>query len=140
MPFIKFKKKWEDADSMLQLELCASNGSMMTTQDFYIYPDNFLSFAKDAETFFPKLGKGEVLLEYGSEVENYYAYVMVKIKYKNLGKLHIEFRTNNNCENKDESVAISHFFSSISNQGFNDFGKNLVNWSANMENDFVYEW
>ena len=75
MSFIKFKKIWEDDDSMLQLELTASNGKLMTTQDFYIYPDSFLSFAKESETFFPKLGKGEVVLEYGSEIDNFYSYV-----------------------------------------------------------------
>ena len=140
MAFIKFKKIWEDDDSMLQLEIEASNGRLVTTQDFYIYPGEFVAFAKQLESFFPKLGKGEVVLEYGSEIENYYAYVLCKVTYKNLGELNIEVRTNNNSEHKDEAAAISHFFSSISNQELNDLGKKLVTWSNNMEQPFTYEW
>lgn len=140
MAYIKFKKIWEDDDSMLQLEIVASNGLLATTQDFYIYPDDFSSFAKQLEGFFPRLGKGEVILEYGSEVENYYAYVLCKVTYKNLGELSIEFRTNNNSKIKDEATAISHFFSSISNQELNNLGKKLVTWTQNMEQPFSYEW
>ena len=144
MSFIKFKKIWEDDDSMLQLELSASNGKLMTTQDFYIYPDDFVSFATESESFFPKLGKGEVVLEYGSEVEKFYAYVLLKITYKNLGELNIEIRTNNNHTSKDYSekslVAVSHFYCDISNQELNDFGTKVVNWSQNMGQEFIYEW
>ena len=144
MSFIKFKKIWEDDDSMLQLELSASNGKLMTTQDFYIYPDDFVSFATESESFFPKLGKGEVVLEYGSEVEKFYAYVLLKITYKNLGGLNIEIRTNNNHTSKDYSekslVAVSHFYCDISNQELNDFGTKVVNWSQNMGQEFIYEW
>jgi len=144
MSFIKFKKIWEDDDSMLQLELTATNGKLITTQDFYIYPDDFLSFAKESETFFPKLGKGEVVLEYGSEIENFYAYVLLKVTYRNLGELNIEIRTNNNYEFKKHNgiteTAVSHFYCGISNQELNDFGKNLINWSKNMEQKFIYEW
>ncbi|WP_444921913.1 hypothetical protein ACJJID_06095 [Microbulbifer sp. CnH-101-G] len=140
MAFIKLKKVWEDDDSMLQLELAASNDLLATTQDFYIYPDDFSAFAKQLENFFPKLGKGEVVLKYGSEVSNYYAYVLCKVTYKKLGELNIEIRTNNNSENKDESTAIAHFFSSISNQELNNLGKKLVTWTQNMEQPFSYEW
>ncbi len=144
MSLIKFKKIWEDDDSMLQLELTASNGKLMTTQDFYIYPDDFLSFAKESENFFPKLGKGEVVLEYGSEIDNFYSYVLLKVTYKNLGELNIEIRTNNNYESKKHNgiteTAVSHFFCSISNQELNGFGKSLINWSKNMEQEFIYEW
>jgi len=140
MPFIKFTKIWEDDDSMLQIEMVASNGKLMTTQDFYIYPEDFNSFARDLEEFFPKLGKGEVVLEYGSEVEKYYAYVLCKITYKNLGEVNIEFRTSNNHQYKDEKVALSHFFSNITNQELNDLGKRLVSWLKNMDKAFIYEW
>ena len=144
MSFIKFKKIWEDDDSMLQLELAVSNGRLMTTQDFYIYPDSFLLFAKESEAFFPKLGKGEVVLEYGSEVERIYAYILFKVTYRNLGELNIEVRTNNNHKSKNISegleVAISHFYCEISNQELNNFGKRLINWSKNTEQEFTYEW
>ena len=140
MSYIKFRKIWEDDDSMLQLELLASNDSLMTTQDFYIYPNDFVSFAKELENFFPKMGEGEVVLEYGSEIENFYSYVLCKFTYKNLGELNIEFRTNNNHESKDEKVSIAHFFSSIQNQELNILGKKLVDWSNEMEGDFSYEW
>ena len=116
----------------------------MTTQDFYIYPDSFLLFAKESEAFFPKLGKGEVVLEYGSEVEKIYAYILFKVTYRNLGELNIEVRTNNNHKSKNVSegldVAISHFYCEISNQELNNFGKSLINWSKNMGQEFTYEW
>ena len=144
MRFIKFKKIWEDDDEMLQLELTASNGKLMTTQDFYVYPDVFLSFAKKSETFFPKLGKGEVVLEYGSEIDNFYSYVLLKVTYRNLGELNIEIRTNNNYESKKHNgvseMAVAHFCCGISNQELNDFGKSLINWSKNMGQEFIYEW
>jgi hypothetical protein len=138
MPFIKFKKVWEDDDSMLKIELSASNESLTTTQDFYIYPEDFRVFAQEMESFFPKLGKGEVVLEYGSETESYYAYVLLKVTYKNLGELNIEVRTNNKQESNE--LAISHFFTSITNQELSNLGKSLVNWSNDMKNEFVYEW
>ncbi|WP_444926797.1 hypothetical protein [Microbulbifer sp. TRSA002] len=125
---------------MLQLELAASNDLLATTQDFYIYLDDFSVFAKQLENFFPKLGKGEVILEYGSDASNYYAYLLCKVTYKKLGELNIEIRTNNNFENTNESAAIAHFFSSISNQELNNLGKNLVTWAQNMEQPFSHEW
>ena len=144
MSLITFKKVWEDEDSMLQLELTASNGKLMTTQDFYIYPDDLLSFAKELEVFFPKSGKEEVVLEYGSEIEKFYAYVLFKVTYRNLGELNIEIRTNNNYEYKKHNgiteTAVSHFYCGISNQELNNFGKSLINWSKNMGQEFTYEW
>ena len=144
MALIKFKKIWEDDDSMLQLELTASNGKLMTTQDFYIYPDDFISFAKKLEIFFPINGEGEVVLEYGSEIENFYAYVLFKATYRNLSELNIEIRTNNNHENKDYSenakMAISHFCCGIANQELNNLGKSIINWSKNMGQEFIHEW
>jgi hypothetical protein len=144
MSFIKFKKTWEDDDSMLQLELAASNGRLTTIQDFYIYPDDLISFAQKLENFFPKQGKGEVVLEYGSEIENFYAYVLFKVTYRNLAELNIEIRTNNNYESKDPSenakMAIAHFSCGIANQELNNLGKKLSNWSKNMEHEFIHEW
>lgn len=51
MPFIKFKKVWEDDDSMLLIELSSSNESLTTTQDFYIYSEDFRTFAQEIESF-----------------------------------------------------------------------------------------
>lgn len=140
MKSIKFKKIWEDYDSMLLLEMTASNGRHMTTQDFYIYPNYFMSFAQKLEQFFPKLGIGEVVLEYGSEdkEKNANAYLLCRATYKNLGLLNLEFRTNNNEEG--DEVAKSHFFMDITNQELNDLGKALVAWCGDMDNDFEYEW
>ena len=144
MQFIKFNKVWEDDDSMLQLEFSVSNSQLMTIQDFYIYPDRFLSFATQTAGFFPKLGKGEVILEYGSEANPIYAYILFKVGYKNLGELDIEIKTNNNHLNKDKSEnlkpAISHFFCAISNQQLNEFGEQLMKWAVDMEGEFIYQW
>ena len=138
MPVLKFRKLWEDDDSMLQLELCAFNDHMMTTQDFYIYPDEFEGFAADLQSFFPKLGKGEVALEYGCDDKNMYSFVKFVVSYKNISELKIEVETSNNQDDCD--LARSHFFLSISNSELNGLGLRLKSWCNEMVGEFNHEW
>lgn len=140
MPFIKFKKIWQDDDTSINVEFGASNGALTTTQDIYVYPEELSGFGNKLGAYFPKLGKGEVVFEYGSEVENFYAYVLCKVTYRNLHQLNIEIRTNNNGDKKDQPLALSQFSIGIPVQSLNELGKKLAIWVEQMENEFVYEW
>lgn len=127
MNFIKLKREWVDDDEMLQVELCASNGALTTAQDFYIYPEELGEFGEKLQGFFPAGGKGEVVLEYGSETENYYSYVKLCAFYINPSSIGIFVRTNNKQEGYE--FAVCEFSIETTLQSVNELGKKILNWS-----------
>jgi len=131
MNFIKLRREWVDDDEMLQVELSASNGALTTTQDFYVYPDELGEFGKKLQEFFPTGGQGEVVLEYGSESENYYSYVKLRTFNINTSSIGIFVRTNNRQEGHE--LAVCEFSIETTLQSVNELGKRIFSWSRNNE-------
>ena len=140
MPSIEFSKLWEDDDKMLQILLCATGDEMKSTQDFYIYPETLKKFANDLAEYFPKLGEGVVLLEYGSEDASHrsYSYVKIEVSYRSIHSATIEIKTNNNSEGKELSKA--NYFLNTDIPNINNMGKRLSSWLETEEKYFEYSW
>ena len=138
MKYLRFKKLWEDDDGLLQIKVSASNSILSTTQDFYIYPEELQSFSRNLKDYFPKLGKGEVILKYGSEVENYYSYVKLRFFYINLKTIGIQVRTNNLKSGLE--LAVSEFYIETTLDSVNALGNKMLQWIDSKEDMVDHEF
>ncbi len=123
---------------MIQVELFASNGRQSTTQDFYTYPQNIDEFGRKLSEFFPKLGKGEVIFEYGAEGERVYSFVYVKAFYISLHSIGMLIRTNNNQDGHES--AASRFCIEAPLSRVNALGLQISKWAAAPDAAFSFEF
>ncbi len=137
MPYIKTARIWTDDDEMIQLDVCASNDSQVTTQDFYIYPKDLLKFG-DALQHFPKNKDDIIDVEYGIE-PNYCCYFLLRaVVLDAVGHTAFELKTNNRLD--PPIKAECHFYLPCEAATINKFGSKLVEWSNDMSKTFNYEW
>ena len=89
------------------------------------------------ENYFPKYGKGEVELKYGSELETdrYYSFVHVRFFYLRLGHVGIQVRTNNNQTETERML--SEFCIETDLASVNNLGKEIIEWCSD-KNDILY--
>ena len=137
MHYIEIERIWTDHDEMVQLDICASNGNQSGKQDFYIYPEDFISFAKQLQKF-PVSIKDEVKIEYGIP-PNYYCYLCLgAIVIDNLGHSAFMFKFNNRLA--IPNLAEMLFYMKSEPATINVFGKKLEAWAAKMDGRFKFEW
>lgn len=128
---------WEDDDGMLQVELSASNGTMTTTQDFYVYPESLVKFGGELEGYFPRSGGGEITFEYGAEDEKVHSHVKLTSFYMSPGTIGVYVRTHNNRQGRE--VAVCEFRITTTLQAVNDLGKKIISWVNSSEKTMRFE-
>ena len=137
MPYIHLQRLWTDSDEMLQLEVRASNDAQVGRQDFYVYPEALAGFGRKLMGF-PKTVDDAVTIEYGAE-PNYYCYFRLSaVVLNSRGHSALEIEFDNRLA--PPSKAECHFFMPCEPATANSFGKNLLDWSNNMEEPLHYEW
>ena len=70
MPYIRVTHIWTDDNGMIQIEIQASNGTLVAAQDFYVYPETIIRFCK-ALAEFPFIQNNKACLEYGADPKYY---------------------------------------------------------------------
>jgi hypothetical protein len=107
------------------------------TQDFYIYPEELLSFEKSLQQF-PKTSKDEVRLEYGAD-PNYYCHFQLRVcVLDSAGHSALELKTNN--RQAPPATSESHFYLQCEPATINKLGAELCSWIANMDTPLSFEW
>ncbi len=137
MPYIEIKRIWTDSDEMLQLEVKASNDDQVSSQDFYVYPDDLANFGSQLQNF-PKSQADVVSLEYGEDPKFYCYFRLRAIIIDSVGHAAIEIKIDNRLE--PPSKASSNFFMPSEVATINEFGNKLCGWVGEMNADFRFEW
>lgn len=138
MPYIKIVNLFtEGNDGMVQPMVTASNDSQVAQQDFYTFPEKLRSFATKLQNF-PKYLDDFVSFEYGDS-PTMYSYILIKaIVVNSRGHSAIEIKMDNRLETPLKSSC--NFFMKAQPANINELGKQLFQWTTNMEEEFRFEW
>ncbi len=138
MQFIKIENMWEDSDGMLQIQIQASNGLMMATQDIYVYPKDLSAFAYELQSF-PKNLQHKVTLELGSKDPKYYNYILLRAAvHDSVGHSALEIEISNNLQPPARTEA--HFYLTCEPALLNEVGHKIIGWTKDMTEPFHIEW
>jgi hypothetical protein len=138
MPYIHLERVWTDADEMLQLDLAASNDAQVGKQDFYAYPEQIETFAREL-TSFPKNIEHVVIFEYGKDPQ-FYCHVRISaVVLDRRGHSAFEVSFNNRLNPPLKSQCL--FYMACDPAVINTFGQALLTWlGVDMKEPLQYEW
>jgi len=138
MHFIKIKNLWEDSDGMVQIEVQASDGFTMATQDIYVYPEDLNNFACELQAF-PKNLQHQVTLESGSKDPGHYNYLLLRaFVHDSVGHSALEMEISDNS--KPPARAEAHFYLLCEPSLLNEVGHRITDWIKDMTVPLYIEW
>jgi hypothetical protein len=138
MNFLQIQNLWEDSDGMLQIEIKASDGFTMATQDVYVYPEDLNKFACELQTF-PTSLQHRVTLELGSKDPGYYNYLLLRaFVHDSVGHSAIEMEISDNS--KPPARAEAHFYLLCEPSLLNEVGHKISDWIKDMTVPLYIEW
>lgn len=115
-------------DSAWHIELCASNGLFMGTQEFYAHKEDLVAFGKQLERF-PVNIKDEAMFKQGGLPKNWFYFLLIRaFLFDSLGHAAIETSTSNNSVSP--YVAQVRFFIRTEVAAINTLGQLIQEWTA----------
>lgn len=131
------KRKWEDDDGMLEIEVYFAYAGYAATQDIYVYPSQLSEFGAKLESF-PSSIQDEVILEIGSTDEKWYCWLKLRAYVYDLtGHSALEFSVQSNGAVQERTRA--QFSAKLEVASLNELGKQISNWAGNNLDPLEFE-
>ena len=137
MPYIRVTHIWTDDNGMIQIEIQASNGTLVAAQDFYVYPETIIRFCK-ALAEFPFIQNNKACLEYGADPKYYCHFCLSAVLLNSQGHSAFKLQFNNRLAPPLKAEGAFHIACEAAT--INKFSKKLLHWLENQETALLFEW
>lgn len=124
-PFLSLTRLPYD-DSAWRVELCASNGQFMGTQEFYTHEEELINFGEQLERF-PKDINDEVVFKQGEPSKDWFYFLLVRaFIFDSLGHAAVEIATSNNADSPCSTQVRFSILTEVA--AINAFGQSIKEW------------